>query len=229
MTPAAGRGGPRVGGVIFTNPNLKSVVTGNYVDNCFFELTNEHDANPDFSNEYSFGGITFTGNIFTANDVANWFTWFVIKPYGPGHFIHGLSVTGNTFKAINGAIDRIERVDDSIAPLDYTRTRNVTFSGNTFNGVSQRTINPVTLEFDQPSNERVWTLNVSGYLPFDGYARTVSSVVTEGKIENEANETIYAFPYVWTNVGAGQDHVQLTWPEKCRGTVQVTARVDKPV
>ena len=39
--------------------------TGNYIDNCFVEWTNEHDAAPDFSSEYSFGGLSLTGNVFT--------------------------------------------------------------------------------------------------------------------------------------------------------------------
>jgi len=67
--------GPRVGGIIFTEPNAKSIITGNYIDNCFVEMANEHDPTPDFSNEFSFGGLSITGNIFTANDVAPWFSW----------------------------------------------------------------------------------------------------------------------------------------------------------
>jgi hypothetical protein len=96
--------GPRVAGLVFTETNVKSVVTGNYIDNCFIEWTNEHDSTPDFGVEFSFGGLTITGNIFTCNDVADWFSWFVVKPYGSGHFIQGLSVTGNTFKSLNGSI-----------------------------------------------------------------------------------------------------------------------------
>ncbi|KMW59043.1 hypothetical protein AIOL_004024 [Candidatus Rhodobacter oscarellae] len=221
--------GPRVGGIIFTEPNLKTIITGNYIDNCFIEMSNEHDAKPEFSNEFSFGGLTITGNIFTANDVAPWFSWIVIKPYGPGHFIQGLSVTGNTFKALNGAIDRIEEVDTSFADLDYTRVRNVVFSGNTFNGIAQAAINPVTLEFDQVTNASTWTLNVADYLPFGGNARTVESVVAEGNIKNAAGQNIYHFPAVFTNAGTENNLVQLRWPEACNGTVVVTARVDKPV
>ncbi|PWK56076.1 glycosyl hydrolase family 28-related protein [Silicimonas algicola] len=65
--------GPRAAGLVFTEPNVKSVVTGNYIDNCFIEWTNEHDAAPDFSSEYSFGGLSLTGNVFTVNDAASWF------------------------------------------------------------------------------------------------------------------------------------------------------------
>ena len=221
--------GPRVGGMVFTYPNMKTVITGNYIDNNFIEWTNEHDAEPDFSNEFSFGGLSLTGNIFTANDVATWFNWLVIKPYGPGHFIQGLSVQGNTFKSINGNVDRVETVDTSFADLDYTRSRNVVFEGNTFNGITQPTINPVTLEFAQATNASTWTLNVAEYLPFGGNARTVTSVVTEGDITNSGNQVTYNFPSAIPNAGAGKDLVQLKWPESCRGTVLVTARMDNPV
>ena len=84
--------GPRVAGFVFTYPNMKTVITGNYIDNSTIEWTNEHDATPDFASEFSFGGLSMTGNIFTANDVASWFSWIIIKPYGPGHFIQGLNV-----------------------------------------------------------------------------------------------------------------------------------------
>ncbi len=219
---------PRLGGMIFTQPNVKSVITGNYIDNCSIEWTNEHDAAPDFGVEYSFGGLTITGNIFTASDVASWFKWLVIKPYGTGHFIQGLSVTGNTFKAINGNIDRIEEVDASIAGLDFGRSRNVVFEGNTFNAVSQNTINPVTLEFVQGADAVNWALDPSGYLPFGGWSRNVTSVVSEGAITNVAGAVVFGQPYVTVNYGAGSNLVQLTWPEACKGRVVVTTRMDNP-
>jgi len=217
---------PRLGGMVFTYPNMKSVITGNYIDNCFVEWTNEHDAAPDFGVEYSFGGLTVTGNIFTASNVASWFNRLVIKPYGSGHFIQGLSVTGNTFKAVNGNIDRIDSVDSSIAGLDFGRSRNVVFEGNTFNAVNQATINPVTLEFVQGSDAVSWTLDASGYLPFSGWARNVTSVVTEGPVTNVAGTDVFAQPYATTTYGANNNLIQLTWPEACKGRVIVTSRMD---
>ncbi len=217
---------PRLGGMVFTYPNMKSAITGNYIDNCFVEWTNEHDAAPDFGVEYSFGGLTVTGNIFTASNVASWFNWLVIKPYGTGHFIQGLSVTGNAFKAVNGNIDRIDSVDSSIAGLDFGRSRNVVFEGNTFNAVNQATINPVTLEFVQGSDAVSWTLDSSGYLPFSGWARNVTSVVTEGAVTNVAGMDVFAQPYATTTYGANNDLIQLTWPEACKGRVIVTSRMD---
>lgn len=221
--------GPRVAGLVFTEPNVKSVVTGNYIDNSFIEWTNEHDAAPDFSNEFSFGGLTVTGNIFTVNDAASWFSWIVIKPFGAGHFIQGLSVTGNAFKSLNGTTDRVERVDDSIAGLVAGSFRNIVFDGNTFNGIGQVTQNPATLQFDQASNAATWTIPAGGYLPFGGKAREVVSIVAEGVVQNAGNAAVFAMPYATTEVGAGQDAVSLTWPEPVRGRVHVTVRVDRPV
>ena len=221
--------GPRVAGLVLTYPNVKSVITGNYIDNSFIEWTNEHDASPEFSSEFSFGGLTVTGNIFTVNDAASYFSWFVLKPYGSGHFIHGLSVTGNTFKSLNGTTDRIEALDDSIATLEFGLTRNVIFAANTFNSIDQNTINPVTLQFDQLSTATTWNLDISGYLPFGGRAREVTSVVTEGAIQNGAASPVFAMPYATTEVGANGGEVALTWPEAVKGRVHVTARVDRPI
>jgi hypothetical protein len=221
--------GPRVAGLVFTETNVKSVVTGNYIDNSFIEWTNEHDATPAFASEFSFGGLTVTGNIFTANDVASWFSWIVVRPYGPGHFLQGFSVTGNTFKSLNGTVDRVERLDASIAGLDFGRTRNVEFSGNTFNGIAQNTINPVTLEFNQATAAVAWTCDVSAYLPFGGWSREVTAVVAENPVTNAANAPVFAMPYVTTLDGPASNRVRLTWPEPAKGRVHVTARVDRPI
>ncbi len=220
--------GPRLGGMIFTYPNVKSVITGNYVDNSSIEWTNEHDAEPAFGIEFSFGGLTVTGNIFTCSDAADWFNWIVIKPYGPGHFIQGLSVQGNSFKSINGNIRRVESVDDSIAGLDFGRSRNVVFEGNSFNGIDQPTINPVTLEFVQGSEAINWALDGSGYLPFGGWSRMVPSVQVEGAATNAAGATVWALPYVTPNHGSSSNLVRLTWPEPVKGRVIVTSRMDNP-
>lgn len=219
----------RTAGVVFATTNVKSVLTGNYIDNATIEWTNEHDAEPGFSNEFSFGGLTLTGNIFTVNDVQPSFRWILVRPMGAGHYIQGMSVTGNVFKSINGNVDRIEGLNTSVAGLDFGRMRNIDFSANTFNGVTQPTMNPATLEFTTSTNASIWTLDVSGYLPFGGWSRTVDSVVAEGAIRNGANATVFAMPWVTVNHGAGSNQIRLNWPEPVRGTVVVTARTDKPV
>lgn len=219
----------RQAGVVFTGMNVKSIVTGNYIDNSFIEMTNEHDPEPDFSSEFSFGGLTITGNIFTVNDSADWFSWIVFKPYGPDHFINGLSVTGNTFKSINGWIDRVEKVDTTHADLNYNRMRNIVFEGNTFNAVSETTFNPVSLDFTQATADTDWVLDASTYLPFGGWARTVESIVFDGELTNDLGQTASAMPYVTTNYGPNSNQIRLTFPEPTQGTVQVSMRMDRPV
>lgn len=220
---------PRMAGLVFTYPNVKSVVTGNYIDNSYIEMTNEHDAAPEFSSEYSFGGLTITGNIFTANDVASSFCWIVIKPYGEGHFLQGLAVQNNTFKSLNGFIDRVDAVDTTFADLEYNSTRNVIFEGNTFNGVSQLTINPVSAEFTQNTASSDWVLDPSGYLPFGGWARVVESLVFRNELTDGSGNTVFATPYVTVNYGSNSNQIRLSFPQAVKGTVNMIARMDRPI
>jgi len=220
--------GIRQAGVIFTTPNVKSTLTGNYIDNNFIEMTNEHDASPNFQSQYSFGGLTITGNIFTANNVAPWFRWIVIKPFGTGHYIHGLNVSGNTFRTLNGNIERVEDVDTSFAGLDNLKNRNVIFEGNTFNGIDQFVANPVSLDFSQASVDSTWVCSFAGYLPFGGFARSVSSIVKDGKTRDAVNNAVTAMPYLLMQQGVAKDEVHVVWPEVCSGKIHLTARMDKP-
>nr|WP_321507666.1 glycosyl hydrolase family 28-related protein [uncultured Celeribacter sp.] len=220
---------PRTAGLIFTTPNVKSVITGNYLDNSFIEMTNEHDATPDFSAEYSFGGLTVTGNIFTVNDSADWFAWIVVTPYGAGHFIQGLSVQNNTFKSLNGSVDRVEKIDTTYADLEYGAMRNITFAGNTFNGVSQNTINPVSLEFSQNSAASQWVLDPSDYLPFGGRARIVESVVIRDALLDGGGAEVFDAPTVVPDYGVNNAQVQLRFGQPVRGTAHVVARMDRPI
>ena len=220
---------PRTAAIVFTYPNVNSVITGNYIDNSWIEMTNEHDAQPDFASEFSFGGLTVTGNIFLASDCSYDTPFLLIRPHGADHFVQGLSMIGNSFRVFNGEIERVDRVDDSIADLDYFRTRNVIFEGNTFNAVDKQTLNPATLEFDQASDAATWTLNVGDFLPFEGNSRTVSSVILKGEILNGSDAPIYAMPSVDINAGADNNLINLNWPEPCRGSVFVTVRADRPI
>lgn len=221
--------GVRKAGLVLTEPTSRTTITGNYIDNCFVELTNEHDPNPAWNNEFSFGGITITGNIFYALGVAPWFRWLVVKPYGPGHFLQGVTVVGNTFQAINGPVDRVEMVDTSLATLDAGRARNVVFEGNSFNNVTQWTANPATLQIVQNTAQTAWTCEFGPWLPFGGRARVVEGIVAEGAITNAANQRLTEMPYVDLEQGPGGSQVRLNWATAAKGKVRVTARVDNPI
>jgi hypothetical protein len=221
--------GLRRAGIIFTSSNVKSLMTGNYIDNGFIEWSNEHDAEPAFLSEFSFGGLTLTGNIFTVNDVAPWFRWLVITPRGAGHFINGLSVTNNVFRTLNGNIDRVEMVDTTYATLDYGRFRNMVFDANSYNGVSQMTVSPVTVEHTQNTAADTWVVDAAAFLPFGARARNVQSLVAEGAITNTSNAAQYVMPYVQVEQGAQNALVNLRWPAAVKGLMHVTLRCDNPV
>jgi len=222
-------GGALVPGWVFTYEPATSIFNGNYVDNCYLEWTNEHDPTPDHSNEFSFGGLTITGNIFLTGNTLPSFRFIVIKPYGTGHFISGLHINQNVFRSINGNIDRVEGVDTSFADLDAWRCRNLTMERNTFHGVNQPASSPMPLKFQQNSDQKTWTLDVSQYLPFGGNARTVTSLVAEGEITDANGDRVEGMPYIKVNEGPNNDYVQLVWPVACKGTVHVSTRVDRPL
>jgi hypothetical protein len=220
--------GLRVAGIVIAGTDVKSTVTGNYIDNSSVEWTNEYEADPDFSNQYSFGGLTITGNVFTASDVAPWFSWVVIKPYGSGHFLQGVNISGNVFKAIGGAVDRVERVDTTFAPLNNARMRNVWVEGNSFTAVAQVTANPVMIQHDQVTEQQSWTVDAGAYLPFGGWARNVDSVVSEGMITGPAGVRRSDMPYVDVEQGASKQQVTVNWQNSSKGRVQVRIRMDNP-
>ncbi|PFG64590.1 pectate lyase-like protein [Thioclava sp. ES.031] len=221
--------GVRVAGLVFTQTNVQSAVTGNYIDNSVIEWTNEHDAEPDFASEYSFGGLTVTGNTCVCINVAPWFTWLSIKPYGPGHFIQGLSVTNNVFKSLNGSVDRIEKIDTSFADIDRSRVRNVVFEANMFNAINDISQNPVMVEVNQSTAQSVWTVDASEYLPFGGWARNVQSLIAEGMVRDGSGARIEAMPYVAVEQGAAKNQITVNWPEAAKGRLQVTLRMDNPI
>lgn len=221
-------GGTRRAGVVLTSTNVKTLFTGNYIDNSFIEWSNEHDAQPAFSTGFSFGGLTITGNIFTVNDVASHFRWLVVTPRGPGHFLHGLSVVGNVFRTLNGNIDRVERVDDSFATMDTGRYRVIDFNQNAFHGISQITVSPVILQHDQASAADTWNVEAGPFLPFGGRARNLTALVAEGAITNASNVTQFAMPNVLTERGPDLTLVQVRWPTAVRGRIIATIRCDNP-
>jgi hypothetical protein len=220
--------GVRRAGIVFTSINIKTLITGNYVDNCFIEWGNEHDPAPEFSSEFSFGGLTVTGNIFTCNDTATSFKYFIVTPYGPGHFINGFAMNDNVFRTVNTTIDRIEGVDTTHATLDYARFRNVIIEANAYNGINQITQSPVTIQHDQNTEADTWAVDTGGYLPFGSRARNLQSLTMENAIRTVANVIDYAMPYAETEQGVSGRYVNLRWPRALRGRVQATIRCDNP-
>jgi Pectate lyase superfamily protein len=221
--------GSRKAGIVLTQPNVKTLVTGNYIDNCWIEMSNEHDNVPNLTDTFTFGGLTVSGNIFTANSVASWFRWIKVAPKGTGHWIEGLTVANNAFRSINGNIDRIEEVDTTNAVLNPQSFRNITFTGNTFNNVDQETVSPLYIQHTQNTESATWTVDGAAYMPFLGRARNVMGLVLEGPVTNASNANQFVMPYVLVEQGTGGTQVALKWPSAVKGVAQVTLRVDNPL
>ena len=222
-------GGIRSAGVVLAEPYASCVFTNNYVDNAFFEWTNEKDQSPGFSSGFSFSALDITSNIFLSGEVATSFSYLVVKPYGAGHFINGLNVAGNRFRSINGYVERAERVDTSFADLNFTRMRNVRFEGNSFHGINNPVANPHLLEFSENSNEQTWVLNTGPGLPFEARSLSVDAVVVRGEVRNSANVLNYDNPFVRAQQGPNADQVHVVWSEPVRGKIAVTTRMDNDV
>ncbi|MDG4647964.1 glycosyl hydrolase family 28-related protein [Roseibacterium sp. SDUM158017] len=219
--------GLRSAGLILTRTNAKTTFTGNYVDNCFVEWGNEHDPEPAMQGEFSFHGLTANANIFFASNATPFMKFILIKPYGPDHYLNGISICDNLFKETNGpALEAVEGVDASVAPLDLTRANDVLFAGNTFHGVTKRTENPVVRRVVENTASQVWSVDLSDALPFGCEAQAALSVIPDGAVRNAANASVFTMPYATARAGSGGRSVQLTWSEPVRGAVHLSARCD---
>lgn len=220
--------GVRRAGLVFTQTNVSTVVTGNYVDNCFIEWGNEHDSEPQENGEFSFGGLNIVGNVFIASDTTTAFRWIVVKPYGAGHFFSGLTISANSFRCFGTIVDRVDMVDTSFATLDFSRSRNVRVEGNSFNNVAQWIMNPVQVSHTQNTAAETWNVSAGGFVPFGGRIRMVEAVMPEGVITNASSSPRYVFPYSVPGTGPGDREAQIRWGEAVRGKALVTMRMDVP-
>ncbi|MFV0382979.1 glycosyl hydrolase family 28-related protein [Paracoccus sp. (in: a-proteobacteria)] len=222
-------GGLRYAGLVLTLENVQATITGNYVDNASVEWTNEHSARPDFTGgQYSFGGLTITGNTFLCSNTVSWFTWLTVKPHGSGHFIHGLTVSGNVFKALDGTVQRIDRVDSSIADLDFSRMRNLSFDGNTFNGIQTYVANPLLVTHTQTSADKNWTFPVIDGLPFQGWTKSVQSLVAEAAVTDAGGSRVSEMPWAQTGIGTSNRQIRLNWNTPVKGRISAWVRMDRP-
>ena len=212
--------GVRTAGLIIAGTYTSATIAENYIDNCFIEWTNEHDSNPDFTSGFSFSSMSITDNIFLSGEVAPWFSYIVIKPFGTGHFLNGMTVTGNKFRSINGNIDRAERIDTSFGTLDFNRTKNVNFSENTFHGVTYSSSNPLRIRHEQSTASNGWVIDPGEELPFKARARGVDSVVAIEALRTGGGDARYATPFAQLEYGASGDQVRLRWRRRCRATFQ---------
>lgn len=219
-------GGVRSAGLILADNVTSSTVAGNYIDNCFVEWCNERDATPDFSTGFSFSALSLTDNIFLSGDVSSLFSYLVVKPFGSGHYLNGLTVTGNKFRSTGSSIDRVERVDASLAALDHGKAKDVTFAANTFHQVAVQVANPLRLSLGAATAAQTWTADLDGALPFGGQTRAVESVVALGALETGSGAGHFGAPHVLTQQGPGADRIDLVWGTPVSGAVALVVRMD---
>ncbi|WP_417727971.1 right-handed parallel beta-helix repeat-containing protein [Roseovarius sp.] len=220
--------GVRAAGFVLTRVNNRGSISGNYIDNCFIEWVNEHDAEPEFASEFSFSALSITDNVFLAGNTAPWFTYIVVKPHGAGHFLDGVTVTGNTFRAV-GTISRVEAVDTSFADLDYDRVRNVTFAENSFHNVDTPVANPLVMQHTEATASSTWVVQPAPRLPFGAWAQVVEAVMPEGPLRNTAAAVIHASPYFEAKQGPDRDRINLRWSTPVSGSVILRVRIDDPL
>ena len=218
----AGEGAARSAGVVLTNKNVKTVFTGNYCDNAFIELTDEHSA--DIANDNPYGNLTITGNIFTCSSVLKSFTYIRIAPIGANRYLDGITVSDNAFKTIgNDVITRVDDVDQDRGSLDATRTRAITFTGNVYDSVLIRTENPAAVPYTKFGLSTNWTVSTAGRLPFGLRALRVDGVTPTHTITSGWDGRL---PRVAVQQGSALDAIGLTWPDAVGGGVIVHTRCD---
>lgn len=218
--------GVRTAGIILARRACNSTITGNYIDNCHIEWTNEREPDPIYTGGFGFAGLTISDNVFLSSDTVPWFSFIVIRPYGAGHFVNGMNVSGNAFRSVGGTIDRVDRVDTSFAPLDLARQRRITFTGNTYNNVVTGTYNPLVFQHAQNTAATVWDIGTGGQLPFFGECKVVEALVPDGRIEAQGGGTRFDLPYTLPLQGADRSNLHLTWPTAVQGRVTLTVRSD---
>jgi hypothetical protein len=218
--------GIRTAGLVIAKAHASSIISGNYIDKCSIEWTNEYDPAPEFSSKFSFSALSIADNVFLSGDVAPWFSYIVMKPHGVGHFLKGVSISRNCFKFLGAAVDRVERVDTSFADLEYSRMCEINFADNSFHGVNERVSNRLRFKHTEGSAATTWAIDPADQLPFKGRAWAMDSVVVVGRICNSSNSVVFPTPYVDLRQGSNLDQIKLTWEQPVRGVMQVAIRMD---
>ena len=218
--------GTRTAGIVLCTKATNTTISGNYVDNCFIEWTNEREPDPNFVSGFGFSGLSVTGNVFLCSNVADHFTFIVVKPYGTNHRINGMNVQGNLFRSVGQTITRVESVDDSFAPLDLGSMRDIFFDGNTYLNISRGASNPLMVKHSQNTHNQTWVVNTEDRLPFEGRAQEIESMVIRSRPRNTSNVTVSSMPYVSSLEGSNRDRVHVVWPEPVMGDVTMRIRMD---
>ncbi|MEM7733640.1 MAG: glycosyl hydrolase family 28-related protein [Pseudomonadota bacterium] len=224
-----GATGPRLAAIVIAVGNSRATIEGNYIDNGSIEWTNEREQEPAFTGGFSFSGLSITGNTFLSQSTAPSFNYISVKPYGTGHFINGLTVTGNNFRLIDGNIDRVEGIDTTFAGMNFERFRNIHFTANSFNNVNTQVESPLVWSHKESSPQATWVITPFPHLPFNAWVRTIESVTTEGQVTDASGDPYWGMPYHVPRQGPNNDQVHIRWERPVEGDVVVRMRIDNPL
>lgn len=218
----------RLAGVVFTEAKINSSITGNYIDNCWIEWSNEHAVTINQSSVI--GSATFDGNFFFASGVPSSFRFIRIYPFAANNGLTDITVTDNSFRVTGGSIGRVDGVFPNNGSLDPDRFKNITFAGNGFDSVTIPAQNPVRVEFEKGAGaaDSAWTVFSGGKLPWGAFALGVDSIVSTSPVRNTSGGIISAFPWFEMKQSTGNSAVKVNWPQAVHGSVAITMRGDIP-
>jgi hypothetical protein len=200
--------GLRSAGIVITTGACNTQVSGNYVDNCFIEWTNEHSTDPRHTGGFGFAGLSITNNAMSCSNVTARFGFIVIKPYGTGHHLDGMTVAGNTFRALGTTINRAERVDRSLAGLLLDKMRAVYFTANNYHNVNNSAANPLLGTRDRNSGSQTWQIDAEDRVPFNGFLPDLAGPLTRLRPRDTTWDTHHDMPFAIVCQGANKDRVQ---------------------
>jgi hypothetical protein len=112
--------------------------------------------------------------------------------------------------------------------MDYNTMRNITFSGNAFNGIAQQVRNPYSDVHVQQTADSVWIVDTGSFLPFGGWTRTVESVEPVQAITDTSGRPVFHQPYIDPVNGANTHQFRVVWPEPVKGKIRFCVRMDNP-
>ena len=217
----------RTAGLVFTGRRVKGLVDGNYIDNSWIELSNESAA----ANTTPIGRISIVGNHFTSAwqhaDAAK-FSWIRIAPYTVNAPVGGILVTGNTFISLQIYVLRSESVDNTHGSVDLTKFEDVYFSDNTWEKVTNRTYNPITVKKEIPQGQETSTVvfQTENQVPFGAQINAVTAVGLNNMRYADGTEAFLTYNSYPGSMLTNKSRMQVRFPTPCSGTVTATGTVN---
>ena len=150
-----------------------------------------------------------------------------METYGQRDGLSDLNVNGNTFRAINGAIDRFVAVDTTLSDLDREQFFQIQFHGNNFNNITTQSTNTLRLTHHQNSATTRWTVDTAHRLPFQAQCLDADTLIAKSPLLTPSGVRRHALPYIEPQSGSDKDLAAIVWPEAVKGKVGLQLRCDR--